>query len=69
MTKETDDKSFANSSIKEKFGMAKNFAQALISRGVSNKKTDVTTKRLRVLSCLGNGNELPPWIVTGKQNF
>ena len=60
MTKETDDKSFANSSIKEKFGMAKNFAQALISRGVSNKKTDVTTKRLRVLSCLGNGNELPP---------
>ena len=57
---ENKDKSFTNSSLKEKFGMAKNFAQALISRGVSNKKTDETTKRLRVLSCLGDGNDLPP---------
>lgn len=54
------DKSFNNSSLKEKFGMAKNFAQALISRGVSNRKTDDTTKRLRVLSCLGDGRDLPP---------
>lgn len=40
--------------------MAKNFAQAILSRGVSNKKVDETTKQLRVLSCLGDGGELTP---------
>ena len=55
-----EDKSFKNSSLKEKFGMAKNFAQAIISRGVNNKKVDETTKRLRVLSCLGDGGDLIP---------
>ena len=58
--KKEEDKSFKNSSLKEKLGMAKNFAQAMVSRGVSNKKADTTTKRLRVLSCLGNDAELPP---------
>tara|TARA_E500000318_G_scaffold38867_1_gene37459 strand:+ start:6279 stop:6767 length:489 start_codon:yes stop_codon:yes gene_type:complete len=60
MKKQPEDKSFKNSSLKEKFGMAKNFAQAILSRGISNKKVDDTTKRLRVLSCLGDGGELTP---------
>ena len=50
-------------SLKKKIGMAKNFAQALVSRGVSNKKTEPYTKKLRVLSCFGNehiGGNLPP---------
>lgn len=49
--------------IKKGFGMAKSFAQALASRGLSNKKTEPFTKQLRVLSCYGNehlGGELPP---------
>lgn len=49
--------------IKKGFGMAKSFAQAMASRGFSNKKTEPFTKRLRVLSCYGNehlGGELPP---------
>jgi hypothetical protein len=43
-------------------GMAKSFAQALASRGLTNKKTEPFTKKLRVLSCYGNehiGGELP----------
>ena len=55
-----EEKNFKDTSLKEKFGMAKNYAQALISRGVSNKKADKTTKQLRVLSCLGDGEELIP---------
>ena len=47
-------------SIGEKLGMAKSFATSIISRGVSNKKTDEITKQLRVLSCLGDGGELIP---------
>ena len=42
--------------------MAKSYAVALASRGLSNKKTEPYTKRLRVLSCFGNqniGGELP----------
>lgn len=49
--------------IKKGFGMAKSFAKAIASRGISNKKTEPYTKRLRVLSCFGNesiGGELPP---------
>lgn len=49
--------------IKKGFGMAKSFAKAIASRGVTNKKTEPYTKRLRVLSCFGNeniGGELPP---------
>jgi len=56
----SEEKNFKNTSLKEKFGMAKNYAQALISRGVSNKKADKTTKQLRVLSCLGDGKDLIP---------
>lgn len=43
--------------------MAKSFASAIASRGVSNTKTNGPTKQLRVLSCFGNqdrGGELPP---------
>lgn len=49
--------------IKKGIGMAKNFAKAIASRGVNNKKTEPYTKRLRVLSCFGNetvGGNLPP---------
>ncbi len=55
-----EDKSLKNSSLKEKLGMAKRFAQSLISRGLSDKKTDTTTKQLRVISCFGDGKELIP---------
>ena len=49
--------------FKKGFGMAKSYAQALISRGVTNKKSDPYVKRLRVISCFGNvhtGGQLPP---------
>ncbi len=55
-----EDKTFKDASLKDKFGMAKNFAKAVVSRGMTNKKVDTTTKRLRVLSCLGDGGELIP---------
>ena len=55
-----EDKNFKDSSLQEKFGMAKNFAKAVVSRGITNKKVDTTTKQLRVLSCLGDGGELIP---------
>ena len=55
-----EDKTFKDSSLKEKFGMAKNFATAVVSRGITNKKVDTITKQLRVLSCLGDGDELIP---------
>ena len=54
------DKNFKNSSLKEKFGMAKNYAESLVSRGLNNKKADKRTKQLRVLSCLGDNGELIP---------
>ena len=56
----SEDKNFKDASLKEKFGMASNFAKAVVSRGITNKKVDDTTKKLRVLSCLGNGKELIP---------
>ena len=46
-------------SIKEKLGMAKTFAEAMVSRGLNNKKVDSMTKQLRVISCFGNNEELP----------
>ena len=55
-----EDKNFKNSSFKEKLGMAKSFAQSVISRGITNKKVDATTKQLRVISCFGDGGELIP---------
>jgi hypothetical protein len=36
------------------------FAASLASRGLGNKKTDKETKQLRVLSCFGGINEIPP---------
>ena len=47
-------------SVNEKLGMAKNFAKSVLSRGLTNKKVDITTKQLRVISCFGDGAELPP---------
>ena len=46
-----------------KLGMIASFAQAIASRGLTDKKIDTPTKQLRVLSCFGNqhiGGELPP---------
>ena len=40
--------------------MAKSFAEAIISRGFSDNKVDTVTKQLRVISCFGDGGELPP---------
>jgi|TARA_Y100000593_G_C4256066_1_gene309717 hypothetical protein len=50
-------------SLKKKVGMIKSYATSIVSRGLTNKKTDKFTKQLRVLSCFGNehsGGELPP---------
>ena len=46
--------------VSEKFSMAKDFAKSMVSRGLTNKKTDKITKQLRVISCFGNEKELPP---------
>lgn len=49
--------------LKNKLSMVQNFAAALASRGVTNKKINPPIKQLRVLSCFGNqkqGGELPP---------
>lgn len=56
----SDDKSFNDSSMREKAGMVKNFAKSVISRGINNKKIDQATKQLRVISCFGDGGELIP---------
>ena len=55
-----EDKSFKKASFKEKLGMAKNFAKSVISRGLNDKKVDMTTKQLRVISCFGDDNDLIP---------
>lgn len=40
---------------------AKSFASSMISKGLDDKKADELTKKLRVLSCHGDGTEqLPP---------
>ncbi len=49
--------------IKKAFSMVQNFAIALTSRSLNNKKINKPIKQLRVLSCFGNeniGGELPP---------
>jgi hypothetical protein len=49
--------------IKKNLTMVQNFASAIASRGITNKKIAPTEKRLRVLSCFGNrhtGGQLPP---------
>lgn len=49
--------------ISTKLGLVQSFAQAIVSRGLSNNKIDTPTKQLRVLSCFGNqssAGELPP---------
>ena len=43
-----------------KVSMVKSFATSIASRGLTNKKTTKPIKQLRVLSCLGDSNELPP---------
>ena len=49
--------------IKNAISMVQGYAMSMVSRGFSDKKTDKTSKQLRVLSCFGNSNsggELPP---------
>ena len=46
-------------SFSEKVGMVKSYAKSILSRGLNNKKTDITTKQLRVISCFGDSGELP----------
>jgi len=46
-----------------KLGMIASFAQAIVSRGLTNKKIETPVKQLRVLSCFGNeeyGGKLTP---------
>ena len=49
--------------LKRKLSMVQNFASALASRSINNKKINEPVKQLRVLSCFGNeknGGILPP---------
>lgn len=49
--------------IKKNLTMVQNFASAIASRGLTNKKIGTSEKQLRVLSCFGNahlGGQLPP---------
>lgn len=49
--------------IKKNLTMVQNFASAITSRGLTNKKIGKFEKQLRVLSCFGNkhaGGQLPP---------
>jgi len=45
--------------IKRKLNMVQSFAAALASRNITNKKINKPIKQLRVLSCFGDGKELP----------
>lgn len=47
-------------SAKESWNNATSFIQAMASRGLTDNKVDPTTKALRVLSCHGNGSDVPP---------
>ena len=42
------------------------FAASLASRGLGNKKTDIQTKQLRVLSCFDNIIKLKPETLTAE---
>jgi len=49
--------------FKNAISMVQGYAMSMVSRGFTDKKTDKTSKQLRVLSCFGNkniGGELPP---------
>ena len=53
----------SGNSIMRGISMVQSYAISLISRGISSKKVEPTTKKLRSLSCFGNqehGGELPP---------
>ena len=41
------------------FGMVASYLKAKWSKGMTSKKTDVTTKDLRLLSCFGDGENIP----------
>lgn len=43
-----------NNMVRKGFNMMQSFATSMISRGMTNKKTNRPTKRLRVLSCFGD---------------
>jgi hypothetical protein len=52
-----------NNMVKKGFSMVQSFATSMISRGMTNKKTNRPTKRLRVLSCFGDksiGGDIAP---------
>ena len=38
--------------------MISNYLKAKVSKGISNKKVDITTKDIRLLSCFGNGEDI-----------
>jgi hypothetical protein len=40
-------------------GMISNYVKAKWSKGLTDKKVDVTTKDIRLLSCFGNGDDIP----------
>lgn len=42
--------------VSNKLTMIQSFARSLASRGLTNKKTDIPTKQLRVLSCFGDAS-------------
>ena len=42
--------------VRKGFSMVQSFATSMISRGLSNKKTNRPTKRLRVISCFGDSS-------------
>ena len=49
--------------LSSNFTKVTSFAKAIASRGLTNKKTDPFTKKLRVLGCFGDssvGGEFPP---------
>ncbi len=40
-------------------GMVSNYVKAKWSKGLTDKKVDVSTKDIRLLSCFGNGDDIP----------
>lgn len=40
------------------FSKVRSFATSMVSRGLTNKKADIPVKRLRVLSCFGDGDQI-----------
>jgi len=53
----------SNNLLNKGFSMVQSYALSLISRGITSKKVEPKTKKLRKLSCFGNediGGKLPP---------